>query len=195
MPYVTETIWREVAPLLGIDHPTIMTRAFPEASDLNADPEADAAIAWLKGVVVGVRNIRGEANIKPGQSVKLLLQGGNAKDRELADATSALLKRLAKLDDIRWLDDRSEPPASALALVGDLKVMVPLAGLIDIDAERARLNKEIDRLRKDLDRIRGKLANEKFLSNAPRDVVDKETAKAKALEAQLLTLQAQLGSL
>ncbi len=195
MPYVTETIWREVAPLLGIDHPTIMTRAFPEASDLNADPEADAAIAWLKGVVVGVRNIRGEANIKPGQSVKLLLQGGNAKDRELADATSALLKRLAKLDDIRWLDDRSEPPASALALVGDLKVMVPLAGLIDIDAERARLNKEIDRLRKDLDRIRGKLANEKFLSNAPRDVVDKETAKAKALEAQLPTLQAQLGSL
>ena len=73
--------------------------------------------------------------------------------------------------------------------------MVPLAGLIDIDAERARLNKEIDRLRKDLDRIRGKLANEKFLSNAPRDVVDKETAKAKALEAQLPTLQAQLGSL
>ncbi len=195
MPFVTETIWRDVAPLLGIDHPTIMTSSFPEASDLKADPEADAAIDWLKGVVIGVRNIRGEANIKPSQSINVLLQGGDERDRELATATATQLKRLAKVDDISWLDDADQPPANALALVGELKVMVPLAGLIDIDAERARLTKEIARRQKDLDRIRDKLANEKFLANAPREVVDKDMAKAEETEAALTTLQGQLASL
>ncbi|MCZ6659587.1 MAG: valine--tRNA ligase [Gammaproteobacteria bacterium] len=195
MPFVTETIWRDIAPLLGIDHPTIMTSSFPEASDLKADPEADAAIDWLKGVVIGVRNIRGEANIKPRQSINVLLQGGDERDRELATATATQFKHLAKVDDIRWLDEADQPPANALALVGELKVMVPLAGLIDIDAERARLTKEIARRQKDLDRIRNKLANEKFVANAPREVVDKETARAEETTAQLTTLQAQLASL
>ena len=146
MPFITEQIWREVAPLLGNHGATIMHQPFPEQADYREDPEADAAIEWLKGVIEGLRNIRGEANIKPSQEITVLLQGGGDSDRQLSETCSTLLKRLAKVTAIDWLEPEQAPPPNALALVGELRVMVPLAGLIDVAAERARLQKEVDRL-------------------------------------------------
>ena len=195
MPFITETIWREVAPLLGNNHPTIMLQPFPEADEVLEDAEADAAITWLKGVVVGVRNIRGEANINPGQAVNLCFQGGTEIDRQLSASTETLFKRLAKIDDIQWLDDDAEPPPNALSLVGDLKVMVPLGGLIDAEVERARLGKEIDKKEQELKRLEGKLNNENFVAKAPSEVVAKERKKAEEAVAALATLKAQLDSL
>ncbi len=195
MPFITETIWREVAPLLGNDHPTIMLQPFPEADEVLEDAEADAAITWLKGVVVGVRNIRGEANINPGQAVNLCFQGGTEIDRQLSASTETLFKRLAKIDDIQWLDDDTEPPPNALSLVGDLKVMVPLSGLIDAEVERARLGKEVDKKEQELKRVEGKLNNENFVAKAPSEVVAKERKKAEEAVAALATLKAQLDSL
>ncbi len=195
MPFITETIWREVAPLLGNDHPTIMLQPFPEADEVIEDAEADAAITWLKGVVVGVRNIRGEANINPGQAVNLCFQGGTEIDRQLSASTETLFKRLAKIDDIQWLDDDTEPPPNALSLVGDLKVMVPLGGLIDAEVERARLGKEVDKKEQELKRLEGKLNNENFVAKAPSEVVAKERKKAEEAVAALATLKAQLDSL
>jgi valyl-tRNA synthetase len=152
-------------------------------------------VEWLKGVVVGVRNIRGEANIKPGQAVPLLLQGGGDADRTLAATTDALLRRLAKLDDIQWLDDDAEPPANALALVGELKVMIPLAGLIDVAAEKERLGKELDKLAGEIRRLEGKLGNDKFVANAPEAVVQKERDKLADAVARRDTMAAQLEAL
>ncbi len=93
-----KTLWRRVAPLTGIAGETIMVAPYPEAAELADDPVAEAAIEWLKGVVLAVRTIRGEMNIKPGQTMTLLLQGGGSADRERLAATESLLKRMAKLD-------------------------------------------------------------------------------------------------
>ncbi len=192
MPFITEAIWREVAPLLGNQRPTIMLEPYPEAADFTADPDADAAVEWLKRVVLGVRNIRGEADIRPSQTVDVLFQGGSATDRELAAATGELFRRLAAIDSVTWLGDDDDAPASALALVGDLKVMVPLAGLIDLDAERARLEKEVGRKQQDVERINGKLGNASFVEKAPAAVVEKERQKLEAARAALATLREQL---
>ena len=191
IPFITETLWRRVAPLIHNDSPTIMLQPYPEAADLSPDPEADAAIEWLKGVVVGVRNIRGELNIKPGQNVPLLLQGGDESDRVRLQATEQLLRRLAKIERFQWLDVAEQAPPAAVQLVGDLKVMVPLAGLVDAEAERVRLDKEIGRLAKELARLQGKLDNEKFIEHAPGEVVDKERQKARDADASLATLREQ----
>jgi len=195
IPFITEIIWREVAPLLGNSSHTIMLQPFPEAADFSGDTESDAAIEWLKGVIVGIRNIRGEAGIKPGKEIELLLQHGGERDRTLAEATGALLKRLTKVTDIRWLEPDETAPPNALALVGDLRVMVPLAGLIDVEGERTRLTKEIARLENDLDRVQKKLANDKFVSKAPPEVVARERQKAEDALTALSVLGKQLGSL
>jgi valyl-tRNA synthetase len=195
VPFITESIWREISPLLGNQGETIMLQPFPEAVDFPKDTEADAAVEWLKGVIVGIRNIRGEANIKPATEIRILLQQGGSSDRDLSQKTAPLLERLARVTDIDWLDDDADPPPNALALVGDLKVMVPLAGLIDVDAEKARLKKEIDRLEADLERIAKKLGNENFVSKAPEAVVEKEKAKADDGKRALSVLLEQLESL
>ncbi len=195
MPFITETLWREVAPQLGKHSASLMIESYPTAEDLAEDSEAEAAVEWLKGVVVGVRNIRGEANIKPSQAVPLLLQGGGDADRTLAATTDALLRRLAKLDEIQWLDDDAEPPANALALVGELKVMIPLAGLIDVAAEKERLGKELDKLAGEIRRLEGKLGNDKFVANAPADVVQKERDKLADAVTRRDTMAAQLDAL
>jgi valyl-tRNA synthetase len=168
-----------------------MLAPYPEASELTADPFAEAAIEWLKGVVLAIRTIRGEMNIKPGQTLPLLLQGGGASDRERLAATESLLKRMAKVERIEWLGDGVEPPPAAMQLVGDLKLMVPLAGLIDVAAERLRLDKEIAKRRQELGRIEGKLGNAGFVAKAPADVVAKERERAAEMQAAIDTLSMQ----
>ena len=172
-----------------------MTQPFPEAAEYPADPEAETAITWLKGVIEGLRNIRGEANIKPGQEIRVLLQHGSALDHSLADDCATLLQRLAKVSEISWLADEAEPPPNALALVGDLRIMVPLAGLIDVAAEQARLQKELERKQSDRDRTEKKLSNPSFVDKAPDAVVEKERVKLREIDAALVTLNAQLTSL
>ncbi len=191
IPFITETLWRRVAPLTGIAGETIMLAPYPEASDLVDDPVADAAIEWLKGVILALRTIRGEMNVKPGQSMTLLLQGGGSADRERLAATESLLKRLAKIDRIDWLGDADKPPPAAMQLIGDLKLLVPLAGLIDVAAERARLDKEITRRRDELARIDAKLGNEGFVAKAPAAVVAKERERAAEIQTAIDTLARQ----
>ena len=195
MPYITEELWQEVGKQTGQPRKTIMLEIYPEASDFNSDPESEAAVEWLKGVIEGVRNIRGEANIKPSQEIGLMFQGGGDADKALAELNAPLLTRLAKLSSVSWLQADEEPPPHALQLVNELRVMVPLAGLIDVAEERARLNKEIGKREQDLKRLNGKLGNEKFVANAPDDVVAKEKQKAADHTAALETLNAQLAQL
>ena len=196
VPFITETLWRRLPKGNGTgDESTLMRQPFPTVDALPDDPEAEAAIDWLKTVVTGIRTIRGELNVSPARTMDLLLQGGSTRDRELLATTESLLRRLAKIGNLNWLAAEDEPPPASVQVVGDLKIIVPLAGLIDLEAERRRLHKEIDKLAKDLRRVDGKLANDGFLAKAPAAVVAKERDKGEALHKQLDALAGQLSRL
>ena len=195
IPYITETLWREARSASGRSGKTIMLEPFPTTDDLADDPEAIAAIEWLKSVVVGIRNIRGEMGIASGVGVGLLFQGGDAADRERLGETETLLRRMAGVETIAWLDSDAEAPPAAVQVVGELKVLVPLAGLIDVDRECERLQKAISRFEGDLARTRGKLDNENFVTRAPAAVVDKERAKEQDLATRLATMAEHLARL
>ena len=138
MPFITESIWREVAPLLGIPGRTLMRQPFPRREDWPADAEAEAALDWLKELVTALRSLRGETGIKPGEAIPVLLEGGGAADRKLAAAVEPLVKRMAKVASIDWLPPESRPPPSALALAGQLKVRVPHKKQIDVSGRIGR---------------------------------------------------------
>ncbi len=189
VPFVTETLWRAVAR--DGSGGMLVQQPFPAAGAWPQDEEAEAAIAWLKGVVTAVRNIRGELNVSPATEVELLLAAGDDRDRTRLAATEALLGRLAKVSGWRWLAAGEAVPPAAVQVVDGLKVLVPLAGLVDVAAERQRLGKAIDKLRKDLARTEAKLANGSFLAKAPPAVVAKEQAKGEALRQRTGVLLAE----
>ena len=195
VPFVTETLWRSLPETARGSGETIMRQPFPTAEDGALDADAEAAVGWAKDVVAAVRNIRGEMNVNPGKEVALLLQGGGADDRGWLAQTEPLLKRLAKIGTLDWLGEGEAAPAASVQMVGDLKLMVPLAGIIDVDAERARLGKELEKLRKEAQRVEGKLGNAAFVAKAPPAVVEKEREKKRSLARQLEVLEAQLDRL
>ncbi|SHF51362.1 valyl-tRNA synthetase [Microbulbifer donghaiensis] len=192
MPFITEEIWQRVKGLAGAAGDTIMLQPYPEPNEDKIDTEAEAAIAWLKQVIEGVRNIRGEMNISPAKKIPLILRGGSARDRELMEQARSLLVKLASLESITWLETGENAPASATALVGDMELLVPMAGLIDVQAETARLQKEIDKLTKELGRVAGKLQNPKFVDKAPAEVVAKEKDRLAEMQNAQARLQQQL---
>ncbi len=177
MPYITEEIWQSIKTLAGTEGDTIMLQPYPAAEDSKIDTQAEADIEWLQGVITGIRNIRGEMKIPPSKDLDVLFTNGSEEDqRRLADNAS-FLKKLAKLSSVTWLNPGDEIPMAATQLVGDMEVLVPMAGLIDKGAELARLQKELDRLQGEIRRVEGKLSNAKFVANAPDEVVAKEREK------------------
>jgi valyl-tRNA synthetase len=196
MPFITEEIWQRVAPLAGRPTTgpggaTIMLQDFPRANESRIDVQAESDIAWLKAVILGVRNIRGEMNISPAVEIPLLLRNGDAEDRRRSETNATFLKKLAKLAAIGWLEPGAEAPLAATQLAGSIELLVPMAGLIDKDAELARLTREIDKLAKELEKLETKLGNAAFTDRAPADVVAKEREKAVALQTALGQLQGQ----
>nr|CDQ34766.1 Valine--tRNA ligase [Virgibacillus halodenitrificans] len=194
MPFISEEIWQRVAPLAGTHKggdDSIMAQPWPQADQSRIDENATRDIEWLKGVIIAVRNIRAEMNIAPGKPLEALLTKGAEADRERLEAYRLFLSKLAKLDSITWLDDPDQAPLAATQLVGDMEVLVPMAGLIDKDAELARLAKEIDKQDKFIGGIEKKLGNEGFISKAPAEVVEKERAKLADAQASRQHLSEQ----
>ena len=195
MPFITEEIWQQIGPMAGAEGDTIMLQPYPAANGDKVDAQAEADIEWLKGVIIGIRNIRGEMNISPAKQLPVLLQKGGAEDERRFNAYSGFLMSLAKLESIIWLKPEEEAPMSAIQLVGDMQVLVPMAGLIDKDAEISRLQKEIDKRDQEIKRVEGKLNNPKFVDRAPADVVEKEKQKIAEHQAALNELQAQMNKI
>jgi valyl-tRNA synthetase len=184
VPFVTDELWRQVAPRLGIEAGTIMLQPYPRSADIDtsAYARAEADVEWLKQMVSALRRIRSELGVPPSKQVTLLCQGGNADDAaRIARFASQLrfLNRIAAIDVVE-----GEPPPAASALVGELKVFVPLEGLVDLDAERARLDKELRRVEGELAKSQGKLANATFVDNAPAAVVEQERQRLADWSAQ-----------
>ncbi|MCH2340819.1 valine--tRNA ligase [Pseudomonas sp. NPDC047963] len=198
MPFITEEIWQRVAPLAGKSGPTLMLQPWPEFNPERLDEAAEGDIEWVKAFMLGIRQIRGEMNISMAKRIDVVLGDASESDqRRLAD-NEPLLKKLAKLESVRVLAQGEEPPLSATALVGDMQVLVPMAGLIDKDAELARLDKEIGRLDGEVKRVGGKLGNAGFVDKAPAEVIDKERAKlaeAEQAKARLLEQRERIASL
>ncbi|WP_137974083.1 valine--tRNA ligase [Pseudomonas sp. F(2018)] len=191
MPFITEEIWQRIKGQAGISGETIMLQAWPVANESRIDAAAEGDIEWVKQLMLGVRQIRGEMKISMAKRIDIIVQNANAEDlRRLADF-EPLLNKLAKLESVRVLAAGEEAPMSATALVGEMQVLVPMAGLIDKDAELARLDKEIQRLQGEVQRVGGKLANEGFVAKAPAEVLDKERAKLAEAEQALAKLVEQ----
>ncbi len=191
MPFITEEIWQRVAPLAGKSGPTLMLQPWPEFDPSRLDEDAEGDIEWIKAFMLGIRQIRGEMNISMAKRIDVVLGNAAPLDlRRLAD-NEPLLKKLAKLETVRTLAKGEEAPLSAIALVGDLQVLVPMAGLIDKDAELARLDKEIARLDGEVKRVGGKLSNAGFVDKAPPEVIDKERAKLAEAEQAKASLVEQ----
>ncbi|MEQ8801500.1 MAG: class I tRNA ligase family protein, partial [Haliea sp.] len=191
MPFITEEIWQRAAPLAGVEGPTIMLQPYPRCDESAVDTAANADIEWLKSVILGVRNIRGEMNVPPGRSLALLCRHGGDSDRRRLRENTAFLTKLARLESIEWLLPEAEAPVAATALVGELELLVPMAGLIDKDSELARLGKEIEKLEKEQARLQGKLGNSSFVDRAPAEVVARERDKLAAQQQALEKLRRQ----
>ncbi|WP_375177302.1 valine--tRNA ligase [Marinobacter mobilis] len=190
MPFITEEIWQRIAPLAGKQGDSIMLQPYPQADGERQDDTVTADIEWLKGVIVAVRNIRGEMNISPAKQIPVLLRGDRTEDQRRMTENRQFLISLAKLESLDWFDG-GEAPMSATQLVGEMEVLVPMAGLIDKAAELARLDKELDRLGKEIGRLEGKLGNEKFTAKAPADVVEKEKDKLRDAQSSQSRLSEQ----
>ena len=195
MPFITEEIWQQVAGRAGIDGETIMLRPFPAATDSSRDPAAVDDIEWVKRFILGLRQIRGEMDISPGKFLPVLLQNAGATDRQRVDRHMLLLQRVGRVESVNDIADGEEPPAAATALLGDMRLLVPMKGLIDVEAERARLLKQREKVNAELARSTGKLGNEKFVNNAPAAVVSQERERAAEFERTIAQLNEQLGKL
>lgn len=191
LPFMTEEIWQQVPVAIRGDFPTIMLRPFPEENASRRDDAAVADVDWLKQVVTGSRNIRGEMDISFSKAIPVMFHNGSDTDRERLEKYRSLITFLIKPESLTWLESGDEAPVAATHLVGDMQVLVPMAGLIDKDAELARLDKEIDRKSKDRERTRNKLGNSNFVDKAPEEVVQKERDKLLELESALEKLEAQ----
>ena len=191
MPFITEEIWQRIKAQAGVQGETLMLQPWPVANESRIDAAAEGDIEWVKQLMLGVRQIRGEMKISMAKRIDIIVANASAEDlRRLADF-EPLLSKLAKLESVRVLAAGEEAPMSATTLVGEMEVLVPMAGLIDKDAELARLDKEVARLEGEVKRVGGKLANEGFVAKAPAEVLEKERAKLAEAEQALAKMVEQ----
>jgi valyl-tRNA synthetase len=196
-PFITEEIWHNVAPKLAISGDSVSARPYPRSDEFltGIDASSVSDVVWLKSVLGEIRRIRSEMNVSPGKQIPLLFARGNASDHARIERFSSQIAFLARTESQRWLSDGEEEPASASAIVGELRVLIPLAGLIDLDAEKARLGKEIKRVEGEIAKCNGKLGNATFVTNAPAAVVEQERQRLADFTSTLAGLREQLARL
>jgi valyl-tRNA synthetase len=192
IPFITEEIFEQSQKIQSQSNDKLISQPFPEAEDELFDNSAEAEINWFKEFILGIRKIRGEMNIPPGKSLPCFIKNFSSQDKSYIDNNKSTLSTIAKLDSIDMLSPNEEEEESAIALVGEMKILIPLAGLIDKGAEQDRLNKEIDKLLKMKSQFSAKLSNEKFINGAPEAIVNNEKEKLTSTESALKDLEQQL---
>ena len=191
IPFLTEEAWQPIAKELKLTGNSISTQDYPRSNNDYVDVESLQELEWSKEFINGIRKIRAEMDIAPGKPLNILLQNWSAQDQSYFENSQQYIYSLAKVEGIKWLKDDTAPE-SATALVGELKILIPLAGLIDKDAESARLEKEIKKLESNLEKSSTKLNNPNFADKAPADVVNKERGRVAEMQTSLQQLKEQL---
>ncbi|MCK5818372.1 MAG: valine--tRNA ligase [Psychromonas sp.] len=192
IPFMTEEIWQRIKGITGQGGDTIMLEAFPKYDETLVDQIAVEDLEWVKLVILAIRNLRGEMNISPRQGLSLLVKNASTTDSRRFNENKDFLAALANLDNITLIAIDEETPISATAIVGELALFIPMAGLIDVDAEITRLKKQLEKVTKDLGKVTAKLNNEKFVGNAPESVIAKEAAKLAQLQTAREKLREQI---
>lgn len=192
MPFVTEEIWQKIAPLANIDGASVMLAPYPTADEDLHDGAAEAELAWLMEFILGIRRIRGEMDIAPGKRLPVLLQHASNQDAARAERHRVAINQLARIESLTVLAEEEEAPQCATALLGDMKILVPMAGLIDQVAEMERLQRQLDKVSNEIRRAEGKLANQAFVKNAPEAVVNQERQRLSDFQGTAERLHEQL---
>jgi valyl-tRNA synthetase len=153
----------------------------PDTADFS-DPAAEAEIGWVLDLVTAIRSVRAEMNITPATLTPLVLAGASAETKGRAERWNDVIRRMARLGDISFAD-RAPEGAVQLLVRGEVAAL-PLKGVIDLSAEKTRLDKELAKAEADIKRVDSKLANEKFVANAPEEIVEEEKEKREAAVAR-----------
>jgi len=195
IPFITETLWQQVAPFAGITAESIMLQPYPIADQNQRDETIEIDMQWLQKIILALRTMRSEMAIPPSQIVTLLLRHGDQQDSHHLQQLNQYIKTLAKIGEIKWLSNIEEPKAAIAGICGTLELFIPMAGLIDLDAEAARLQKEIAKIEKDLEKTQAKLSNADFCARAPETVVIKEKERLQDMQQAIEKLKAQIEKL
>lgn len=188
MPFLTEELWQSIFKRENGE--SISTSEYPVVNESKISLKVESDTLFLQNIISALRNIRGEMNVAPSKTISVYL-----KSDKYDPLFNDLIKKLAKVESIEILKDDLKPSKSASAVINDCEIFVPLEGLIDLDSERNRLNKEIIRITGAISGIEKKLSNESFVSKAPADVIEKEKQKLQDWNANLKKLQEILDSL
>ena len=193
IPFITEELWQRVAPILNKNSETIMLESYPSESEFEKDNKADEEIEWIKSFIMGVRKIRSERDIPPGKELTVSTKGGTKQESEWLNKNELLIKMLGKIEKIVITKD--EMSDAALALAGEMTLLIPLADLINPEDEYNRISKIIEGLEKEKMQLSAKLENKSFVDRAPKDVVDGAKQRLADTLSDIETYQEQLGSI
>jgi len=192
MPFITEEIWQSMKPLLDMNGDTIMLENYPLSDESLVNETAENELGWTKTFIESIRRIRSEMDIKPSKALPVLINNWTEENQRVFNSCQREIMSLAKLEEVTWLSEGDTAPESATGLVGEMQILIPLAGLIDKDAETARLNREIEKINKQLQGVMGRLNNPSFADKAPANVVAQVQQQADEQQAALAQLQEQL---
>ena len=191
MPFITEEIWLHFKPFHQYPDESIMISETPRYKEELSDEEYQS-VEWLKEIVSGIRNIRGEMLIKPSMKIKGFYQGGDKSDKKRSIELTNLIKESAGLESLDWINSNNELPPSATVVVQDLKILIPLEGLIDPIEESKRLTKKIEKISQEHKMLSLKLNNKKFIDKAPKDLVKDQQDRFDLISKELNNLEGQL---
>ena len=194
IPFITEEIWHQLKPLTGDTGDSIQTQAYPELPHCQ-DTTAEQTMALLQSYVGSIRQVRSEMNISPAVKVPVLMQGYAEPDRLLFEQYGEIINALAKISTVQYLSDDANPPPSATVLVGAVKVLIPIEGLIDIKEEQARLKSESTKISQSIAKLQERIADKNFINNAPPEIVGKQKETLQTMQMQLEKYNTQLASL
>ena len=189
MPFVTEEVWAKTAQR----HNHLMLDVWPNLPESLINEAADAEVSWLIAAIGEIRSVRSEMNVPAGAQVPLVVVGADATTQKRLSETDAVLKRLARLADISEAD--AVPEGAVQAVLGEATLVLPLADVIDVDAEKARLTKDIGKVEGEIKKISNKLGNKGFLDNAPEAVIEENKVRLAEEEARRDKLQSALARL
>jgi len=190
MPFITEALWQQVAPFAGRPGRSVMVAAWPDAADFPRDPAAEAEIEWLRATIAALRQLRAELGLDPGKRMPVTVHGAGSNTRGRLERHGEAVAFLARTE-LPVVSDDAIPGAAATAVAGEATLAVAFAGLIDVEAELERLDRTIDKLENERRRVTGKLANEKFRTRAPAEVVERERSRLEDTEAALARYRVQ----